>query len=163
MVGDPSYSKDNFLTAILRVIREKGLLSTFSGLFAMLSKQVPYTMAKQVSFDFFAKSLYKIAEQQNFKSDHLKLIISIAAAFPASILSCISSQPGDMILTATYQSKEYQNFLSIISSIYQKYGVSGFFLGLRARLIHVALIITTQLVIYDMVKQFFGLAATGSH
>ena len=129
----------------------------------MLAKQVPYTMAKQVSFDMFAKYFYKLAEKVNFNHQHLKLGISIAAAFPASVLCCLSSQPGDVLLTANSHDKDKKGFLSTISHIYQKDGIPGFFLGLRARLIHVALIITFQLVIYDLVKQGLGLAATGSH
>jgi solute carrier family 25 phosphate transporter 3 len=40
MVGDPSWSKENVLTAIARLLRENGLIASFSGLGAMLAKQV---------------------------------------------------------------------------------------------------------------------------
>jgi hypothetical protein len=40
MVGDPSWTKENTVTAIARLIREKGLIASFGGLPAMLSKQV---------------------------------------------------------------------------------------------------------------------------
>jgi hypothetical protein len=33
----------------------------------------------------------------------------------------------------------------------------------RARLLHVGMIVTIQLVIYDFVKQLVGLPATGAH
>jgi hypothetical protein len=33
----------------------------------------------------------------------------------------------------------------------------------KARLLHVGIIVTIQLVIYDFVKQLFGLPATGAH
>ena len=36
------------------------------------------------------------------------------------------------------------------------------FRGVKARLIHLLALITTQLVIYDYAKQLVGLAATGS-
>ena len=106
----------------------------------MLSKQVPYTMAKQVSFDIFAKLLYALSDNFKLKPGQhnpwiyyihwnqvvmslffhsrpsltfrlstllsalgdMKWAISIASAFLASILACLSSQPGDMILSATY-------------------------------------------------------------
>lgn len=41
--------------------------------------------------------------------------------------------------------------------------LSGFFTALQARFVHVGMIITSQLVIYDLVKQLLGLPATGSH
>lgn len=40
MVGDKSWSKENTLSAITRMVKEDGLLSSFGGLAAMLSKQV---------------------------------------------------------------------------------------------------------------------------
>lgn len=163
MVGDSRYAKDNTVTAMVRIVREEGFKPLFSGLIAMLLKQVPYTMAKQVSFDFFAKVLYAAVEKHNLKVKEMRLVMSMAAALPASVLSCIFSQPGDMLLTTMCQSHGNKTTASVISDLYKKYGLSGFFLGLRARLVHVAVIITTQLVIYDIVKQACGLAATGSH
>ncbi len=40
MVGEPSWAKENTVTAIARLIREKGIVASFGGLSAMLSKQV---------------------------------------------------------------------------------------------------------------------------
>lgn len=40
MVGEPSWGKENVVSAIVRLIRESGFFATFSGLPAMLSKQV---------------------------------------------------------------------------------------------------------------------------
>lgn len=39
MVGDASWSKESLISALARLVREKGLFSMFSGLAAMLSKQ----------------------------------------------------------------------------------------------------------------------------
>lgn len=39
MVGDSSWAKENVISALTRLVAESGLLSTFSGLPAMLSKQ----------------------------------------------------------------------------------------------------------------------------
>ena len=162
MVGDPSYANKNVITALIKVVHDHGFTPLFSGLFAMLSKQVPYTMAKQVSFDIIKKFLYLQASKYSFTSNHLALIISIGAAFPASILSCIFSQPGDMLLTKMVQSNGLKSTSTVIAELYKEHGLKGFFLGLKTRLVHVMLIITTQLVIYDIVKQATGLK-TGSH
>lgn len=40
MVGDESWSKENVVSGITRLVRENGLFSTFGGLPAMLAKQV---------------------------------------------------------------------------------------------------------------------------
>ena len=87
MVGDSSYAKETLISAFVRIIREDGVFKTFQGLPAMLSKQVPYTMAKQVSFDKIAEILYIIAAQANLKTSELKFAISTLAAFFTSILS----------------------------------------------------------------------------
>jgi solute carrier family 25 (mitochondrial phosphate transporter), member 3 len=163
MVGDPQWAKMNTVTAFGRLIKENGLFATFAGLPAMLSKQVPYTMSKQVSFDIFASWLYALVEMSNFTREDVKWGISLTAAFLASILACLSSQPGDMILTATYKGKSNLGVLGIVKDIYSKQGISGFFTGIQARIAHVAAIITLQLVLYDIIKIALNLPTTGSH
>jgi solute carrier family 25 phosphate transporter 3 len=177
MVGDASWARENVVSSIVRLVREDGLLSSFSGLPAMLSKQIPYTMGKQVSFDLIAQVLYAMAVQMAVSKEDAKWLISTAAAFLASIVACISSQPGDMILTATYKGghgsghgggKEAvmvnsKDFATIVAAIYRQHGLGGFYLGLQARLAHVASIITSQLVVYDLIKMALGLPVTGSH
>jgi hypothetical protein len=54
-------------------------------------------------------------------------------------------------------------FFPIIRHIYQQHGLGGFYIGLQARLAHVASIITTQLVLYDLIKMALGLPVTGAH
>ena len=90
------------------------------------------------------------------------------------------SQPGDMILTETYSSSKGKKqkkkrgaaeekvastkpFGVAVSDIYQRGGSPEFFRGLSTRILHVGMIITSQLIVYDLVKQMLGLPATGSH
>ena len=47
LVADPSYARSAF-GGLRRLSRENGPLASFKGFGAMLSKQVPYTMGKQV-------------------------------------------------------------------------------------------------------------------
>jgi solute carrier family 25 phosphate transporter 3 len=164
IVTDPEYADRGLLTGLPKLIAEEGLWSTFGGMSAMLAKQVPYTMAKQVSFDVFAGLLYSMLQKnEKFTPDDIKWLVSVTAAFIASIFACIFSQPGDMILTETYKGKSGQGFFGVIDSIYKKGGLSAFFTGTGARILHVSSIITSQLVIYDIVKQLLGLPATGKH
>lgn len=95
--------------------------------------------------------------------DDVKWMVSVTAAFIASIFACIFSQPGDMILTETYKGKSAAGFTGVVQSIFDKGGLPAFFTGTGARILHVGMIITSQLVIYDIVKQLLGLPATGSH
>jgi solute carrier family 25 phosphate transporter 3 len=167
LVTEPDFA-DGLFPALSRLVREEGIISVFLGGFpAMLSKQVPYTFAKQVSFDVFASMLYLFAYQANLAPVDIKAEVSIAAAFAASILACIASHPGDVILTDTYKKGEViggriPRLGNVIATIYNSQGLAGFFTGLTARFFHVGAIITSQLVLYDYVKQLLGLPATGT-
>ena len=272
MVTDPAYAKDNLLSALTRLAATEGLGNSFGGLWAMLSKQVPYTFGKQVSFDVFAGFLYAFFGTLNLSDGAVKWAVSVFAAAGASLIACIFSQPGDMILTETYRPKnvgtepvveafeiasadltegvtasatvrttgsdsetssiasmaesavsesfsetpsiaDYSDtgagtaafttnpetgteastslpnpptvtqepptaisytkslesvevstaFMDVVVRLYRDGGLAKFFTGTQARIIHVGLIITSQLVIYDIVKQLLGLPATGSH
>jgi solute carrier family 25 (mitochondrial phosphate transporter), member 3 len=176
IVTDPAYAGKGLLTGLPKLMRDEGLWSTFAGLWAMLAKQVPYTLGKQVSFDVFAQILYSyfhsIQEKMSLMDGQIKWAVSVLAAFAASIVACIFSQPGDMILTETYRPKKKtvkgapaddRSFVDVIRAIYATNGFATFFTGTGARIVHVGLIITSQLVIYDIVKQLLGLPATGSH
>jgi len=160
LVSDPNFASGLF-DGLPRLLREDGALSPFKGLPSMLSKQIPYTAAKQVSFDIAAGAIY--AALGVYAAD-LALGVEVAAAFTASIIACIASHPGDVLLTASYQSKEQGSggFLTMISNIYDNGGFLAFFRGINARFVHVGFIITTQLVIYDQIKQALGLAASGA-
>lgn len=71
-----------------------------------------------------------------------------------------------MILTETYRKVDKGKQLSfpeVINKINSSGGLANFFTGTGARIVHVGMIITSQLVIYDIVKQLLGLPATGSH
>lgn len=183
IVTDPEYADKGLSTGFPKLVKEEGLRKTFSGLWAMLAKQVPYTFGKQVSFDVFAGILY--AFLSGMDEAKLKWFVSVTAAFMASLVACIFSQPGDMILTETYRpqkkAKKAMNKVekkgkkastnsaddlairAVVQKIYQRGGVNAFFTGTQARILHVGMIITSQLVIYDIVKQMLGLPATGSH
>lgn len=125
-------------------------------------------MAKQVSFDIFTSFFYGVvavlrSADAEAVSAFLAWTITFGSAALSSVLSCITSQPGDVILTEMYKHQGSCTTLGLISNIYEESGILGFFAGLKPRLAHVGAIITSQLAIYDVVKQACGLAATGSH
>ena len=169
------YQDETVLSGIPRIIREDGFVILMSGVWAMLAKQVPYTFGKQVSFDLIANRLYELSDKLLSGMVVDPLFVSLLSAFFASIVACLCSQPGDMILTETYATRgggaKPGNFVTVVQGIYQHDdperrsggGVSEFFRGTKARIVHVGMIITSQLVVYDLVKQALGLPATGSH
>ena len=165
-VTDPEFAEEGFVSGVVRLTNEEGVGAIFFGLPAMLSKQVPYTMAKQVSFDLFAAFLYGVALQYSMVAANVRTEVEFFAAFLASILACLASHPGDVVLTATYKGGPSQNvggFGGVISTLYEQNGLDAFFSGITARFFHVGAIITSQLILYDIIKQMLGLPATGTH
>jgi len=165
LVTDTSFA-NGLIDGLSKIVKEDGILSPFQkGLAPMLSKQVPYTMGKQVSFDLFAGMLYGTLLGLTFlPKNGIALEVEVGAAFMASIVACLASQPGDVLLTATYKNSDGTNgnFFETIQRVNQDGGIFAFFKGLNARFIHVGCIITFQLVIYDQIKQSLGLPASGS-
>ena len=96
----------------------------------------------------------------------IALEVEIGAAFCASVVACLASHPGDVLLTATYKTCGEPNndagIRSTIQRVIEGGGISNFFWGLNARFFHVGCIITLQLVLYDQIKQALGLPASGS-
>jgi len=166
-VTDPTFEEKDLFSGFSRTVQEGGALGLFQGCSAMICKQVPYTICKQVSFDLVAKMFYGfVASTTLFAPTDVKLEVSVGAAFCASILACIASHPGDVLLTATFQDttalSSPKSASSLAFDIYQRKGVKGFITGIGARFYHVGLIVTLQLVLYDFIKQLLGLPATGS-
>lgn len=165
-VTDPEFADEGFVSGVARLTKEEGVGAIFFGLPAMLSKQVPYTMAKQVSFDLFATFLYGVALQYSMVATDVRTEVEFFAALLASILACLASHPGDVVLTATYKGGPAQNvggFSGVVSTLYEQNGLDAFFSGIAARFFHVGAIITSQLILYDVIKQMLGLPATGTH
>lgn len=127
-------------------------------------KQVPYTVTKNVSFDFLTTFSYATLRNAGYVMNATTcFMVPLLSAFMASILSCISSQPGDMLLSlvnAHEGDKTANDFLRQISQ--SKRGLKGLFVGTNARFLHVGIIVTVQLLIYDFIKRLVGIAATGS-
>lgn len=184
----PALSGAGGMGAIM-IDTKQGMTSLFYGYNTMLLKQVPYTMTKQVSFDLFATNLFAWATTYNtlvvsLPTEQVKFCITTTSAFLASILACLSSQPGDVLLTKLYQQQQERHTVTPNSSttttmtkttakcascnsmwkeVYREEGLGGLFLtGLSARLAHVGTIVTMQLLVYDYLKQLLGLPATVS-
>ena len=49
-----------------------------------------------------------------------------------------------------------------LAEVLASFGPADYFRGTRARLVHMLSIVSTQLVLYDQIKQLIGLAATGA-
>lgn len=173
LVAEQEYASLGWIRGGITMMKREGVSAFTKGLLPMIYKQVPYTVTKNVSFDLFTKlgyySLLVAPAVAGTATTGLycklaKFAIPFASAAIASVLSCISSQPGDMLLSLVNAHKGASRTTHDIARdiLRSKNGLSGFFVGMKARFLHVGIIVTLQLFIYDLVKRFCGIAATGS-
>ena len=160
MVSDPDYA-DNAVDGFKKRIKEDGPLASFAAAPAMTAKQVPYTMGKQVSFDYFCTIAhgFLVAVCSAEVLERVDGLTPVLAALPAAVLACVLSHPGDAVLTQFF--KEGPQPGGVAGTLQKIRKEGALFRGLKARLLHVIGIIWVQLVIYDYVKQWLGLPATG--
>jgi solute carrier family 25 phosphate transporter 3 len=163
MVSDSEYAGRGSVDAMSLMIRREGVASVCKGLPAMLLKQVPYTITKNCSFDIFTMWAYRMWRDLGYSlTANVKIAVPLVSAIAAAVLSCISSHPGDMLLSLVNAHEGPKRTRDFAKEIMQgENGARGFFIGIKPRFLHVILIVTVQLMIYDFVKRLVGIAATG--
>jgi hypothetical protein len=165
----------------LKLYQEEGIQGAFSGLPAMLLKQVPYTVTKQCTFDLLCATGFAALAAQASRAaaaaasaatatgggvgcaaavatvgmqSHTAVVLAAAAV--SSVVSALASQPGDVLLTAHYKDVGPHK-ASLRSLVQGGGGVGALFAGTKARLLHVGLLNTVQLVVYDYARGLFGI------
>jgi len=162
LVAEPKFARKGWVHGGLKMFKNEGSKGLWKGMNAMMSKQVPYTITKNVSFDFLTTVAYATAINFGYAiTAQTKFAIPFLCAVAASVLSCISSQPGDMLLSVVNAHEGDKKVQDFAKEITKKDGLKGFFVGIRARFLHVGIIVTVQLLLYDFVKRLCGIAATG--
>ncbi len=164
MVSEPGFVSGGWLEAGYKILKQEGVVGLCKGMNPMILKQVPYTVTKNVSFDVVTKLLYAFLRAQGMALTAASMFtIPLIAAALASILSTVTSQPGDMVLSLVNAHKGGRRSSEIFKSILRSpRGFGGFFVGFRTRLLHVGVTVTIQLIVYDYVKRLCGIAATGT-
>ena len=108
---------------------------------------------------------YSRAEASQFQ-----FVITLFTALVSAFLSTIVSQPGDTLVSKMTKAKKASvdgeqlnipNELEVLTTILQEEGVKGLFVGIQARMLHVAFFVSVQLLVYDYVKQLCGIPPTG--
>jgi solute carrier family 25 phosphate transporter 3 len=164
LVSESDFAPKGWIQGGYKMLSQEGILSLWKGMLPMVYKQVPYTVTKNVSFDLITRYSYLILISQGIvMTSGVKMTIPFLSAVLASILSCISSQPGDMLLSLVNAHQGDRRTNDFVKEILRsKRGVRGFFVGINTRFLHVGITVTLQLFIYDFVKRLCGIAATGT-
>ena len=163
---NPHQKSSGWFRTAIQMIKMEGITSFVKGMEPMIYKQVPYTITKNVAFDIMTRYVYSTLQttwQMTTIGPLTKFVVPFMAAAAASILSCLSSQPGDVLLSlVNAQQRDVRRTRDIIRDVlHSEKGWKGFYIGTKARLLHVGIVVTLQLLIYDIVKRICGIAATG--
>jgi len=164
MVAEPNYTSGGWIGGGFKILRTEGVHGFSKGVNPMILKQVPYTVTKNVSFDMITKFFYSTLKNSGVASvsTTMKFMIPLVSAAIASVLSSLTSQPGDTILSLSCAHDGDYKTRDISRNILRSdRGIAGFFVGTKTRLLHVGIIVTIQLLIYDYVKRLCGIGATG--
>ena len=165
MVSEPEYATGGWMKAGYKILKQEGVEGLGKGINPMIMKQVPYTVTKNVSFDVLTKAFYATLRAQGVVQTAASMIaIPLLSATLSSVLSTITSQPGDMVLSLVNAHKGDRKASDIFTSIIRSPpGFRGFFVGFKTRLLHVGVTVTIQLMVYDFVKRLCGIGATGTY
>lgn len=154
-------------------------LPLWSGFAPILSRELPFAIAKFLTFDLIANTVVLLLNSQAGEGalpvqigvGPIGLTVSACAGAIAGIAGALVSHPADLILTKTSASKgtaegsskgniaddgEGPVWIEVVQDlISQDGGVANLFVGLGSRSIFFFLVIGLQFFLYDYVKNFF--------
>jgi solute carrier family 25 phosphate transporter 3 len=174
LVADPAFSRGG-LPQLTKALSEDGFRKTLygKGLGSMLIKQTAYTVAKLTVFTLISDSLrYYWTDPGAYLCQLSKTVlfprmaVTLLASLLAGIVAGIASQPGDTLMTCMSTDSTLREACPVDAKtggppgtlqMAHALGWEGLFTGWRARLIHVEVIVVTQLFIYDAIKHAVGL------
>lgn len=163
----------------LRSLRPKDIQPLWAGFAPTLSRELPFAIAKFLTFDVLAKTLTDWLNAQAGEGalpiqvgvGPLGLTVSALAGAVAGVAGAIVSHPADLILTKTSARKRARSSESDANSdsgdwkdvikdlISQDGGLANLFVGLGARATFFFLVIGLQFFLYDYVRNLLQVGA----
>jgi len=157
LVVDPDFS----MPKLSETLHKDGFCKTLygKGLKSMLIKQCAYTIAKLTVFTLISDSL-------KYHKTFARMAVTLIASLSAGLVAGIASQPGDTLMTCMSTDSGLRNACPVdlktgappgTLQMALALGWEGLFTGWQVRLIHVEIIVVTQLFIYDAIMKAVGL------
>jgi len=157
LVQNPAFAT-SLPDAAGKILAAEGIMGFYKGLPPILLKQVPYTMAKFAVFERVAEFMWGFAPKD--ASGGTELAISLGGGLVAGFVAAVISQPADTVLSVINKNKSDAPMFTAIGRILTELGPRKLFLGLGTRIVMVGSLTAGQFLIYDYIKQIFGLPTT---
>jgi len=143
-----------------KIVAAQGTGALFKSLPSLWSRQIPYTMMKFWSFEFFVAQIYSaLGKPKTSYNKVQQLGVSFAAGYAAGVFCAAVSHPADTMVSKLNGPGGAEKS---VSSIYREIGFGGLWSGLGTRIIMIGTLTALQWLIYDSFKVQMGLPTTGS-
>ena len=154
-----------FGQGFLEIYKNEGIHGFYKGIIPLITRQVPNTMIKFVTFEntvsFFYNKLFTKHKDQYTKG--IKLTITFLSGYISGIFCCVVSNPADTIISKFNQNKTSSKvgLINSIRDIYNEIGFFGLWRGLSTRILMTGTLSALEWLIYDYLKLIVGLETTG--
>lgn len=147
--------KDNFLSLARNMMIKEGYQSFFKGIQVSILRQLTYSTVRLGLY----KSIYTWRENT---SKNISFLEKIACGVVAGFFAPFVSNPFDVCMIRMQidsqlpeiEQKRYKGILNAFSRIYKEEGFMKFYSGLRANMIRVTVLTSTQMIVMEEAKIF---------
>jgi solute carrier family 25 phosphate transporter 3 len=133
----------------------------FGSLVPLWSRQIPYTIAKFVGFEFVVETFYKnvFTEPKSSYSKSTQLGITFASGYIAGVVCAVVSQPADNLVSQMGKASNKGKGFGTLAA--EQGMVNLFTKGLGTRILMIGTLTGLQWWIYDAYKTANGLGTSG--
>ncbi|KAH3670424.1 hypothetical protein OGAPHI_000939 [Ogataea philodendri] len=154
LVSQPTFA-NGLVGGFARILREEGPGSFYNGFTPILFKQIPYNIAKFLTYERASAAIYGFIPTPKEKLSSTAVTgINLGAGVIAGCAAAIVSQPADTLLSKVNKTKKApgQSTLGLLAQLAGELGVRGSFAGLPTRLIMVGTLTSLQFALYGSIK-----------
>ena len=165
IVSNPTLMKGGMIRAMNAIIQKEGVAGLFKGLQMIMLRQVPYTCAKLVGYDFISdairRKIFSDSEDSHIKNSNwiIDATIPLLSGVSAGLIAATISQPADVLLSKIcgVNSKALQCLIDTgpkgLISVMQELGWKGCYSGFKPRAVMVGTMTALQFLVYEQTKK----------
>jgi len=143
--------------AVQTMVGQSGVTGLWQGFLPSLMKQIPYTAVRLSCYELMYKPIRNIISEKFDLTDQQELFhAALIAGLLAGIAGTVVSQPADVLYAKVCQGKfDGQGFGSLLSAVYSE-GLRKSFVGLGPRVTMNSILTASQMIVYEIVKEFLA-------